>query len=208
MAEERIKVWGRLNSANVQKVLWCLADLGLRFEFSPTGGEHGGVDSQAFRKLNPNGLVPVIEDNDIVLWESNVIVRYLFRRYAPRTAYHEDPVRQALDERWSDWYGTELGVHMTALWGFVKRGRPLPAEAFERHRSRAMALWGILDQALDGVQSIGGTELSTSDYVLGPALHRWINLDIPRDATPRLSKWYSTLCERPAYRQYVVNAPY
>ena len=76
-----IRVWGRVNSVNVQKTLWALAELDLAYERTDAGLQFGVVDSPAYRTMNPNALVPTIDDDGFVLWESNVIVRYLATKY-------------------------------------------------------------------------------------------------------------------------------
>ena len=78
-----MRLWGRKNSINVQKVLWCLAELGLKegkdFERIDAGLRFGVNNTPVFLKLNPNGLIPTLEDGDVVLWEPNTIMRYLAR---------------------------------------------------------------------------------------------------------------------------------
>ncbi|MFP3786249.1 glutathione S-transferase, partial [Burkholderia sp. SIMBA_024] len=98
-----LKIWGRHNSSNVRKVLWCVEEIGLPYESIEAGGAFGKVDSPEYRALNPNGLVPMIEDHGLPLWESNAIVRYLSARYALDTLYPADPAERAIGEKWMDW---------------------------------------------------------------------------------------------------------
>jgi glutathione S-transferase len=73
-----IKVWGRMTSTNVQKVMWCIDELGVEHEHIDI--PHGGASQDAaYLAMNPNGLVPTIEDDGFVLWESNFL-RSLHRR--------------------------------------------------------------------------------------------------------------------------------
>ena len=78
-----LKIWGRANSINVQKVLWCCGELGLQYDRIDAGNEFGVTKTPQYRALNSNGLVPTIEDGDFQLWESNVIVRYLAQKSYP-----------------------------------------------------------------------------------------------------------------------------
>ena len=103
-----LKIWGRANSINVQKVVWCARELGLAFERVDAGGSFGIVDTPAYRALNPNGKVPTIEDGELVLWESNAIVRYLAARHGPGTLWPEPLAARADADRWMDWALVEL----------------------------------------------------------------------------------------------------
>ncbi|VVE16142.1 glutathione S-transferase [Pandoraea iniqua] len=201
---ELVTVWGRLNSLNVQRVLFCAADLAIPVRHIPAGGQSGGLDTPEFLALNPNRLVPVLKDGPFVVWESNTIVRYLFRAYGQGL---DDARHIALQDRWMDWYGTEIGSHMTALWGHTKRGKPLPAATAEHHWHRATALWKILADQLDAAHFIGGSRPGVADYTLGPAIHRWHGM-APHAGIPRnLTRWHEALSVRPAYQTYVLNAP-
>ncbi len=103
-----LTVWGRTNSLNVQKVLWTLGELGLEYERIDAGMQFGLTDTADYRARNPNGLVPTIDDDGLVLWESNTIVRYLAARYASGTLSPADPGERALAERWMDWQATSF----------------------------------------------------------------------------------------------------
>ena len=98
-----IKIWGRTDSSNVQKVLWCCGELGIEFERIDWGGKFGGNNDEAYREMNPNGLVPTIKDGDFVLWESNSIMRYLNAKYGNRKLLPSSPEGMANANRWMDW---------------------------------------------------------------------------------------------------------
>ena len=72
-----LTIYGRVNSVNVQKVLWCLAELGVPHTRIDAGLEHGKNHEPWYLALNPNGRVPLMQDGSFTLWESNTIVRYL-----------------------------------------------------------------------------------------------------------------------------------
>lgn len=201
---EPLTVWGRLNSLNVQRVLFCASDLQLPVHHVPVGGNSGGLDTPEFLALNPNRLVPTLKDGPFVIWESNTIVRYLCRAYGHEIGDARD---LALQDRWMDWYGSEIGTHMTALWGYLKRGKTLPAAAEEHHWRRATALWRILAESLETTRFIGGKHPGIADYALGPAVQRWHEM-APLVSIPRsLTRWHEALSLRPSYQTYVLNAP-
>src|SRR5438034_8862245 len=95
-AEDR----GRASSSNVQKVLWCCAELDLPFERVDLGGPFGGNRDPEYLQLNPNGLVPTVKDGDLVMWESNTICRYLASTRDGERLYPRDPVARTHVERW------------------------------------------------------------------------------------------------------------
>lgn len=206
MTDAALVVWGRLNSANVQKVLWCLDDLRINYHVIPAGGADGGLDTDEFSNLNPNRLVPVLVDDGVSLWESNVIVRYLCKRYGASAAYRDDPLQQALEERWVDWYGTELGGLMTSLWGHFKRGKALSPELLDSRLARATQLWGMLDHALAENTYIGGLNPGVADYSLGAAAHRWVSIQENSVGT-NIYRWYEALAARPAFQRHIIAAP-
>jgi glutathione S-transferase len=98
-----LRIWGRRNSINVQKVMWTIGELGVAFERTDAGMEHGVVNEPWFGVRNPNRLVPTIDDGGLTLWESNVIVRYLAAKYAHGTLMPNDPASRATAEMWMDW---------------------------------------------------------------------------------------------------------
>ena len=110
-----IKVWGRRSSFNVQKVLWVLDHLQLDHDHTELGGKFGGLGTQAFRRLNPHGKVPVLTDGDLVVWESHTIIRYLAARYGTHTLRREDVAARTHIDRWLDWAATRLQPDFMAL---------------------------------------------------------------------------------------------
>jgi glutathione S-transferase len=199
-----IRIWGRANSVNVQKVLWCCDELGVAFQRIDAGGEFGVVNDPAYRKLNPNGLVPAIEDAGFVLWESNAIVRYLAAKHSK--LWPQDPARRADADRWMDW---QLGALWPALrplfWGLVRTPpEKRDLNAIEAARLQSAELFQILDGALAGSEFAAGAEFSVGDIALGVAAQRWMALPIERPSLPSLEAWYFRLCQRPAFQKNVL----
>lgn len=217
-----MKIWGRANSINVQKVLWAADELGLAYERIDLGGKFGGNDDPAYRTKNPNGLVPTIEDSDgTVVWESNAIVRYLAARYRrpgdgrpgdnrpgadPAAAlWPEDPVRRAEADRWMDWALTTIGADMrTLFWGFVRD--PVNAKVGEMLQAadNAARLWARLDDHLAARPFVAGDHLTIGDIPVGCQVQRYLSFPIQRPDLPHLAAWHERLAERPGYRQHVM----
>ncbi|MEO0962611.1 MAG: glutathione S-transferase [Pseudomonadota bacterium] len=118
-AKAKIRLWGRNNSINVQKVIWTLEELKVPYERREAGGTHGVTDTPEYKALNPNQLVPVIKDGDTTIWESNTIIRYLFATYAPESGtglhYPSDPRVRAMEEQWMDWQATDFWPEMRPI---------------------------------------------------------------------------------------------
>jgi glutathione S-transferase len=148
-----LTIWGRTTSGNVQKVMWAVGELGLVHERIDAGQKFGRLDTPEFGRLNPNRRIPTIEDGDVVLWESNVIVRYLAARYGAGKLWPEDPAVRGVADQWMDWQQTALSPDMrTVFWGLVrtpveKRDGAAIAAAVQRLKE----LWAMLDAWLKGI---------------------------------------------------------
>jgi glutathione S-transferase len=188
-----LKIWGRTTSSNVQKVLWCCAELDIPFERVDLGGPFGGNRDPEYLKLNPNGLVPTVVDGDLVMWESNTICRYLATTRNGEHLYPRDPAARTHVERWMDW---QLGLVRT-------RPEALDHAAVEAARRRALAGWAIAEDALQDQPYLAGAELSLAEIVLGTQIYRWFNLPIERPALSHLRAWYERLRERPGFKKHI-----
>ena len=199
-----LKIWGRTNSVNVKKVLWAADELGLKYERVDAGLHFGIVDTPEYKKLNPNSLVPTIDDDGLVLWESHSIVRYLAAKYGEGKLWPADPRARADVDRWMDWTFT-----LQASLGPVFRGlvRTPPEKrdpkAIEEGRKKAAELLAIPNAMLAGRQYLGGNQLSMGDIPLGCHVQVWMRLAIERPAYPNLNAWFERLCARPAYKKNV-----
>lgn len=204
-----LKIWGRKNSSNVRKVLWCAEELGLAYEAVDAGGAFGVVNEPHYRALNPNGLVPMIEDDGLVLWESNTIVRYLGGKHAPGTAWSpQDPVERAKAEKWMDWTTSSLATPFRPLfWGILRT----PEEqrdwvAINAAHKTCAQLLSIADEALASQPFLSGKEVGMGDIPLGCFVYAWFEMPIERPEMRHLRAWYERLRERPAYQAAVMTA--
>jgi len=202
-----LKIYGRATSSNVQKVLWCCGEIGLDFERIDIDAAFGGLKSAGYLALNPNGLMPTIDDDGFVLWESNVAVRYLAAKHSHGRLCPAGLRARADCERWMDWQqtsmGTPLGVAFRAL--LREPRESMPEAQLRAAVQRAGELWGMLDTRLSDRKFVGGDALTMGDIALGNAIHRWYKLPAERPELPRLQQWYDRLCERPAYRQHIAS---
>jgi glutathione S-transferase len=202
-----LKIWGRTNSVNVQKVMWCVGELGLAHERYDAGLEHGVNSDAWYLAKNPNGRIPLIDYDGFWLWESNTIVRYLAARHGSDGLYPAALEQRADAERWMDWQLSRLAGPLGTVFQQLVRTpeaqRDLRAvEAGTREINQA---WLVLDQHLASQPFVTGARFSMGDIPVGALAHRWLNLSqVEKPALPHVTRWYRALCERPAYRAHVM----
>jgi glutathione S-transferase len=201
-----ITVWGRRSSFNVQKVLWALGELELSFDRHNVGGSFGGTDSPAFKAINPNGLVPVIKDNNITMYESNAIVRYLAARYGDGRLRPREPEALALAEQWMEWSGPAVQVPATTLTIQLLRtpASQRKSEVVANATQNLARNLPIVDAALARSAYVAGSEFSMGDIPIGGLMWRLHALEWDRPATPNLDRWFKALQSRQAYKQWVM----
>ena len=201
-----LKILGRNNSSNVQKVLWALGELDLEYTRDDIGGPFGGNRETNYLIMNPNGLVPTLIDGDTVLWESNVIVRYLARKYAPNSLLPDSLTDLARAEQWMDWQQTVVApAHFPVFWGLIRTApEDRDLDAINNGRDRFEQVMTILDHHLSDSAFVGGENLSMADIPVGIMVYRWFTLDIERMELPSLHRWYQRLADRSAYKNNVM----
>lgn len=201
-----VEVWGRRNSFNVQKVLWAAAEAGLTVERHVVGGSFGGTAEKGFRKLNPAGLVPVLKDGTLVLFESNAIVRHLARRYGKKTIQPRGVKAQGLADMWMDWTATTLQPAVGAVFMGTVRTEPEMRDGrrIKDLEKAAGDVFKLANKVLGRKPFLAGRHFSTADIPLGCVYWRYQNLDIQRPSLPNLDRWFGSLKDRPAYRQWVM----
>jgi glutathione S-transferase len=202
-----LTIWGRHNSNNVKKVLWCAEEIGLAYESIPAGGAFGMTNDPAYRAMNPNGLVPTIRDGDLVLWESNAIVRYLAARYAEGSLWPKDVIVRARADRWMDWTtSTFAAPFRDVFWGMVRTApEQRDLAAIEAGRQKCAALLVMADQALADRPYLSGDAFGMGDIPLGCFAHAWFAMPIERPDLSNLAAWYERLKARPAYAKVVAT---
>lgn len=200
-----ITLWGRLTSANVQKAVFALEELGLGYDHVPLGGRFGGNDTPEYRAMNPNGLVPTLRDGDLTIWESHAVVRYLAGRYGAGSLFPVEPRERALVDQWTDWTATTFQpAWIEVFWRVVRT----PADSHDRAAiEKAVAAtercFGIMDARLGQVPWLGGDRLTYADIVASVSLYRWTTMNVPRQRFGNVEAWHARLNERPAFRKSV-----
>jgi glutathione S-transferase len=193
-------IWGRLNSVNVQKVVWAAGEVGQPFERRDAGLQFGINTTPEYRAKNPNGLIPLLEDGDVSVWESHSIIRYLAAKYAAGSLWATDPAERSEADRWMDWTATVFNVamgpvfHQTVRTPVEKRDQALIASGIALTNQR-MAL---LDAHLANRAYLAGESFTMADIALGPFIHRWLHMPVEREAAPNVERWYRAIAARPA----------
>ncbi len=198
-----IRIWGRTNSVNVKKALWCLDELGLDYERTDAGLQYGVVNTPEYRKMNPNGLVPTLDEDGFILWESHSIVRYLADRYGKGVLRPMDLEPRSIANQWMDWAFSFQGSVRDAFWNLIRTPtEKRDAKAIEASRVKSGEMAKILDAALADRMYVAGA-FSMGDIPIGAEVQRWIRLPMERPRLPNLEAWFERLCARPAFKKNV-----
>lgn len=204
-----ITVWGRRNSLNVQKVLWALEELDLPYGRENVGGQFGGNRDADFLAMNPMGLVPVIRDGDVTMFESNAILRYLSARYRAGVLRPADHWGLAMAEQWTEWAQVNLAPAIGTLQMNLIRSLPEARDqaAVSAATARAAELVSLADSWIARHDWFAGHAFSFADIVMGALVWRHKGFDIERPATPHLDDWCEALQAREAFRRTVMAVP-
>ncbi|MBX6321838.1 MAG: glutathione S-transferase family protein [Rhodospirillaceae bacterium] len=197
-----LRVLGRKTSGNVQKVLWLLEELGQPYQREDYGRQFNNTQTAEYLRLNPNGKVPTLVDGEVVVWESNTILRYLCNKLGS-ALYPAEAAARSRVERWMDWQlaalnGPYLAIFRDAKKAAAERGPNWAADARELGQQLT-----ILEGALAAHPWVAGAEMSIADICLGPIVNRCLDFPVELPALPRLSAWRATVAARPAFRKAV-----
>ena len=195
-----LKIWGRISSINVKKVVWTAQELGLEFERADTGGAFGLTGTPDALLRNPNALVPVMDDAGFVLWESNVMVRYLCKKHSLGHFYPSDLQAQFEAERWMDWQQTTFNpAGRNAFWQLVRISPELrDLNLVAQSVANTEPLLNTLEKHLVHTAHVAGSQFTMADIPLACEIHRWWGLPRTRPSYPHIERWYAAMQARPA----------
>ena len=199
-----LRVWGRVNSVNVKKVLWAADELGLEYQRVDAGMQFGVTKTPEYLAMNPNSLVPTIEDDGFVLWESHSIVRYLAARHGHGKLYPTDLRARADAERWMDWAFTFQNAMRAVFWGLIRTPpEKRDPKAIEEGRLQSAKLLEVLEKNLEKKAYVTGEAFNMGDIPIGCEVQRWMRVPIERPQFPRVQAWFDRLGQRPAFKKNV-----
>jgi glutathione S-transferase len=201
-----LKIWGRRNAFNVQKVMWLIGELGLDHERVDAGGSFGGLDAPDFLRLNPHGRIPVIEDKGMIIWESHAIIRYLAVRHARGSLWPAEAAARSFADRWMDWsLATLQPAFLDLFWGYYRTPAEKRDPSFiDKAIERCDRCYRLLDRNLSDQPYIAGERFTMGDIPAGTTLFRYRSLNVKRPLLRNVEAWYRRLAERTAYREHVM----
>jgi glutathione S-transferase len=206
-----IKIWGRNTSSNVQKAMWAVGELGLEHTRIDIGGAFGKNREPAYLAMNPNGLVPTLEDEDgFLLWESNSICRYLAAKHDKNNILEPKDLKQrGLASQWMDWQLSVLGPAITpAFWGLIRTPpEKRDAAAIKASQDKTVAAMLMLEAQLGKTAYVAGPAFSYGDIPVGVMTYRYRQLVPDRPPTPNVERWFEAIAKRKPFHDHVGSIP-
>jgi glutathione S-transferase len=206
-----IKIWGRNTSSNVQKAMWAVGELGLEHTRIDIGGAFGKNREPAYLAMNPNGLVPTLEEDDgFLLWESNSICRYLAAKHDKNNILEPKDLKQrGLASQWMDWQLSVLGPAITpAFWGLIRTPpEKRDAAAIKASQDKTVAAMLMLEAQLGKTAYVAGPAFSYGDIPVGVMTYRYRQLVPDRPPTPNVERWFEAIAKRKPFLDHVGSIP-
>jgi len=206
-----IKIWGRNTSSNVQKAMWAVGELKLEHTRIDVGGAFGKTKEPPYLAMNPNALVPTLEEDDgFTLWESNSIIRYLAAKHDKAGVLEpKDAHQRALASQWMDWQLSVLGPAITpAFWGLIRTApEKRDMAAIKTAQDKTTAAMKILDAQLGKTPFVAGPAFSYGDIPVGVMVYRFRQLVPDRPALPNLERWFGLISKRKAFQDHIGSIP-
>jgi len=205
-----ITLWGRKSSSNVQAVLWCLNELGLDYERIDAGFTFGVTDTEAYKEMNPNALVPTIqEDDNAPMFESGAIMRYLCNQYGSDTFWPKNKILRAQVDMWAEWSKINVAIKFTGplFWPLVRMKVPdRSPDDIAAANKKLNRFLSIANDRLAESEFLVTNNLTLADIQLGHVLYRYYDIELKRPPFEHLRRYYDALTQRAAYRSTVMRS--
>jgi glutathione S-transferase len=204
-----LKMWGRNTSSNVQKAMWAVGELKLSCERIDVGGAYGQTREPFYLAMNPNSLVPTLEEEDgFTLWESNSVVRYLAARHGGDLE-PKDPKVRAKAQQWMDWQLSVLGPAITPVfWGLIRTApEKRDQKAIDAGKEKTTAAAKIMDEQLGRTRFMAGDAFSYGDIPVGVMIRRYMELVPERPKMANLERWFGDIGKRAPFQEHCGGIP-
>jgi glutathione S-transferase len=196
-----MKLLGRKTSGNVQKVMWLFEELKMPYTREDYGRQfNNNTQTPEYLRMNPNAKVPTLVDGDLVVWESNTILRYVAAK-AKSALYPSDLARRTHVERWMDWQLAALNPPYLAMFKETKLEPDKRSADFPAQLKDFSAQLSILDKSMADRKWVGGNELSIADICLGPIVYRCLRFPVELPALPNLKHWDAAISAREPFKK-------
>jgi glutathione S-transferase len=197
-----VKILGRGTSGNVQKVVWLMEELGQPYTREDYGRLFNNTQTEAYLSINPSGKVPTLVDGDVVVWESNTILRYLCNKSSGgEKLYPTEPAARSAVERWMDWQLASLNGPYLGVFKEAKKKEEERAASFAADSKELSAQLEILEKGTAGRAWLAGANFSIADICLGPIIDRCLAFPVALPAVPGIRAWRDKVVARPAYHK-------
>jgi glutathione S-transferase len=196
-----LRVLGRGTSGNVQKVIWLLEEIGTPYKREDYGRQFNNTADAGYLKLNPNGKVPTLVDDDTVVWESNSILRYICNKQGGQAFYPSEPAARSHVERWMDWQLASLNNPYLGIFKEAKKPAAERAASWATDAKELKTQLDILEVGMNGHPWIAGQAMSLADICLGPIVHRCLDFPVELPGLTGLRTWRDKIAARPAFKK-------
>jgi glutathione S-transferase len=194
-----LKLLGRKTSGNVQKVLFLLEEIGAPYAREDYGRQFQNTVTPEYLALNPTSKVPTLLDGDLVVWESNTILRYLAALHAPGLS-GATLAEKTHVERWMDFLLAAVNPGYMAAFKGAKLAPAERAPGYDEAVADLIAQLKVLDGHLAGKAYLALGRLTLADVALAPIIGRCLAFALDRPALPALEAWFAGMQARPAFK--------
>jgi len=204
-----LKIYGHARSINVRKVLWTCEELGSPFERQDWGGDFRSTADPQFRSLNPVGMIPVIDDDGVIIWESNTIVRYLATSRGRSDLLPTAPAVRARVEQWMDWQGSDFNNSWRVASQALVRKNPnfQDRAAIQTSLTTISTMVGMIDTQLTRTGAyIAGEQFTVADIVIGLSLHRCRSIPGVQLQSSNVDRYLQRLADHKGFVRYGIDS--
>ena len=199
-----ITIYGNEFSSPSNKVRYVANALGIDYEYKPVDLMGGANKTESYLKLHPAGKVPVLQDGDFVLFESNAILRYLAQKVSS-SLYPQEIKRRAVVDQWMDFASLHVGPALGKVFFNRVAYQFLNTEVDPRSLADGLQFLQRFLPVLEGQLAksayLAGPELTLADFALLASLDQAEAAGVELSVYPALSQWRKELIAKDFYQK-------